>query len=225
MPYLILAALALGLGAWLLFLEPWLATHALYAHRNGTWQPQAQGIALLTALWPFLLASAVITLPLGAALGWLSGWTSSKAAYRVKANRAAYEDVQKRIDADRAYAEYPALQAELKRCQTRLEALETLSDRELAVTAAEQRLHESQQQLKTRSAALKQRETALEQAQQTREQHWRHWAQERVDTAQASAEEAERRRRNAAATAERLRRKLKKHAESAPEPFSGDKTV
>ena len=40
------------------------------------------------------------------------------------------------------------------------------------------------------------------------EAHWRTWAEERIAQAHAEVIEAERRRRNAAATAERRRRKL-----------------
>jgi hypothetical protein len=96
--------------------------------------------------------------------------------------------------------------------QTREEAL---AQRETEAEALWTRVAEQQQSVQEVLRQAAQRETAAREAMtlaqrqvEAAESHWRTWAEERVAQAHAEVIDAERRRRNAAATAERRRRKL-----------------
>jgi hypothetical protein len=96
--------------------------------------------------------------------------------------------------------------------QTREEAL---AQRETEAEALWKQVAEQQQSVQEVLRQAAQREAMAHEAMtvaqhqvEAAEAHWRTWAEEQVAQAHAEVIEAERRRRNAAATAERRRRKL-----------------
>lgn len=178
---------------------------------DGQWDIVAHGWANVPAQWPLLFGFSLSVLPAGIVIGWcVHQYNQPRQLHRLQAQQQQAR--QEAADWDKQRQQY---QTTIDSLNARLRALADVSGREKALTQTEARLAEEK-------TALEQAKTALDGEKTKTQRYWQGWAENRVKTAELAAaeaqrqrEDAEQRRHNAAATAERLRRKFQRHAAKA----------
>lgn len=194
-----------------IFVNNWLDYRAVAVLIDDDWVLHAQGWRGFFAQWPLLLAALIFAIPLGMLTG-VFLHDSSHDWEQQRQREQLREARQKTVEQHEQLTQYQTLIAAQ---EARIAALEAVPAREIDLIGQEEALAQEK-------TALEQAKDALHAEKTENQRYWQGWAEQRVRTAelaiaeaQRQSTEAEQRRHNAAATAERLRRKLQRQATPA----------